>query len=174
MKFLFKLVVRGVLFAAAVVLVWGCAAPLVKKPADKPVKKEVRKVEKKQPKVQRKQRKSLKHKTEKRVQSEVIEESEITAETVDEPMPEGDAPMVVGRIMFYYDYYPDVGVYFDTMRHLYFYFDNGRWKMSVALPAAFQKRLGRSVQLKIKSDRPFINHDEHLRLYPPLPENPGF
>ena len=75
--------------------------------------------------------------------------------------------MVLGRAVFHYDYYPDPEVYFDTIRHLYFYRDDGKWTMSVALPSIYQKNLGTSVRLKIDSSRPYERHREHREVYPP-------
>jgi hypothetical protein len=74
--------------------------------------------------------------------------------------------MVLGRTMFHYDYYPDPEVYFDTIRHLYFYRDGGSWTMSVALPSSYRKNLGTSVRLKLKSPSPYERHREHRQAYP--------
>ena len=165
MNFLFHSFVRIVLLAAFV-LVWGCAAPPVKPVTEKPVKKEVRKAEKKKVKVQKQKKRQVKRKTEQAIQPGPVKEADVPADAGEEPIADEDDPKVFGRMMFHYDYYPDVEVYFDTIRHLYFYFDKGRWMMSVALPTNFQENLGRSIRLKIKSDRPYVEHDEHVRKYP--------
>ena len=76
--------------------------------------------------------------------------------------------------MYHYDYFADKEVYFDTIRHLYFYRDNGDWTMSVALPSAYQKNLGTSVRLKLDTPRPYDLNRLHRKEYPSGTGGRGF
>ena len=87
---------------------------------------------------------------------------------------EVEPELILGRTMFHYDYYPDVEVYFDTIRHLYFYQDGGSWAMSVALPISFQENLGTSVRLKMPSGKPYLSHREHRQEHPSGTGGRGF
>ncbi|MDY0307789.1 MAG: hypothetical protein EOL86_08820 [Deltaproteobacteria bacterium] len=80
--------------------------------------------------------------------------------------PPPHAPAHGYRAMYRYNYYPDVRVYFDLDRHLYFYLDNG-WRRATRLPREFRARLGAPVVLTLDVDRPYTHHDEHRRAYPP-------
>ncbi len=83
-------------------------------------------------------------------------------------LPAEEAPEPeVRRARYHYDYYPQANVYFDTVRHLYFYRTEGGWTMSVALPAVFQKELGARVRLEMTDDRPYVEHEKHREKYPP-------
>jgi hypothetical protein len=69
----------------------------------------------------------------------------------------------------YYDYwyYPDVQVYFDTGRQVYFYFSNNRWIEARVLPFALRARLGGYVPIHSRYNQPYIEHHEHSLKYPP-------
>ncbi len=66
-----------------------------------------------------------------------------------------------------YNYHPEVAVYFDLDRQLYFYLESGKWATSVSLPSDLKLRLGESVTLEIGSERPYKFYDEHRKKYPP-------
>lgn len=70
------------------------------------------------------------------------------------------------RAKYHYHYYPDSYIYFDINRSLYFYLENGRWAMSVALPAHLHVSLGDRVSLEMDIDRPYIKYDDHRKKYP--------
>lgn len=87
---------------------------------------------------------------------------ELSVEIAD---PGAGGATVVGRMLFYYDFYPEADVYFDTVRHLYFYYDAGRWIMSVALPSQIQSQLGRSERLTLSDSLPYLRHQENKSRY---------
>jgi len=86
-----------------------------------------------------------------------------------EPGPPPWAPAHGYRAKHRYHYYPDSGVYFDTGRGVYFYYGDGRWRVSVSLPTRFRIHLGDYVTLEMDSARPYEYHDEVMRRYPPGP-----
>ena len=149
----------------------GCAAPPVEAPAKKVVTKPAGDIHRK-PDVPTEKRPVKKRPVRKKA-VRPVPAVPVEAAPGDGP-PAADVPLspgpedevVPGRMMFHYHYYPDGEVYFDTIRHLYFYRDNGAWTMSVALPASFRKNLGASVRLKLVEERPYLLHDEHRRKYP--------
>jgi hypothetical protein len=65
-----------------------------------------------------------------------------------------------------YNYYPDVGVYFDLDRKIYFYLDRG-WRSAVLLPRDLRVRLGGPVTLELDLAEPYYRYDEHRTKYPP-------
>lgn len=70
------------------------------------------------------------------------------------------------RAKHHYRYYPDAYVYYDTGRSVYFYMDNGAWRMSVSLPGFI--RLGSAyVSLEMDIGEPYRHHYEHREQYPP-------
>jgi len=146
-----------------VFFVCGCAAPKSIAPAGSAEKsvEQAKKIDKKKAAKKKvansKKRKSAVAEKKKKSQEELPAAG--TVSSIEE------GPAVVGRMMYHYDYYPATEVYFDTIRHLYFYQDKGRWMMSVALPVAFQTE-GTSVRLKLKTSQPYTLHREHRKLYP--------
>ena len=66
-----------------------------------------------------------------------------------------------------YRYYPDCSVYHDTERGLYFYIKSGNWEVGASLPTNLQMGLGESVSLELDTDRPYTNHADHVKQYPP-------
>lgn len=70
-------------------------------------------------------------------------------------------------VYFDYWYYPDVQVYFDTGRGLYFYYSNNRWIETRVLPPYWRARLGAHVRIHSRYNRPYIEHGAHSRNYPP-------
>lgn len=81
--------------------------------------------------------------------------------------PPDHAPAHGRRAKYRYRYYPDVSVYFDAGRGLYFYLFSGSWKFSTRLPGDLSGRLGSSVFIEMDSDKPYIEHDRHKAKYPP-------
>jgi hypothetical protein len=69
----------------------------------------------------------------------------------------------------YYDYwyYPGVQVYFDINRRVYFYYSSTGWVQVRVLPPALRARLGTHVPLRSRYTRPYVEHNEHYRRYPP-------
>jgi len=65
-----------------------------------------------------------------------------------------------------YDYYPDVQVYFDPARQLYFFMQANRWAARAALPPEISVRIGSRVTLQLDSERPYEFHEEVRRYYP--------
>jgi len=76
------------------------------------------------------------------------------------------APPHTHKERFRYRYYPDVEVYFDIDRGLYFYFYMGSWHCAPRLPATIKVK-GEFVLLEMGTDKPYIYH-EHVKVhYPP-------
>lgn len=92
------------------------------------------------------------------------------------PAPPPHAPAWGRRARHHYYYYPDVAVYFDPLRRVYFYLSGERWRMAAELPLALRSRVG-SVYVEIESelDRPYLEYEAHRRHYPPgqLKKQPG-
>jgi len=145
--------------------IWGCAAP----PATPPAQTVTRPAKEISKKSQDKKRDSKPTKTSVSKQQPA---SQMSADPAPEGIPEEEP--VVGRMVYYYDYYPAAEVYYDTVRHLYFYYDDGSWVMSVALPTTFQEKIVTSVQLRMQTSLPYTLHQEHLVAYPPAPARRGF
>jgi hypothetical protein len=81
--------------------------------------------------------------------------------------PPPHAPAHGYRAKYTYYYYPDAGVYFDTARQLYFYMDDGRWRISVSLPRHLHVRLDDHVTIHMNSDRPYTHYRKHKKKFPP-------
>jgi hypothetical protein len=67
-----------------------------------------------------------------------------------------------------YRYYPSCSVYYDTNRKLYYYLQDGCWKIFSYLPRTFNRELGYSVKLNMDTDKPYIYFHNHIRQFPPL------
>lgn len=65
-----------------------------------------------------------------------------------------------------YRYYPSAQVYFDVGRNLYFYFEDGGWRMSASLPHHFSGHLDGYVRLDLETDKPYQHFEEHRKKYP--------
>jgi len=67
----------------------------------------------------------------------------------------------------YYDYYfyPYARVYFQFTTGYYFYWLDGRWVRSRVLPPQIHLDLYDRVKIKVQSDKPYTQFDEHTRLY---------
>ena len=66
-----------------------------------------------------------------------------------------------------YRYYPLCSVYYDTNRKLYYYLQDGGWKIFSHLPRNFNRELDYYVKLNMDTDKPFIYFDNHIRQFPP-------
>ena len=66
-----------------------------------------------------------------------------------------------------YRYYPSCSVYYDTNRKLYYYLQDGCWKIFSFLPRNFSRQLGYYVKLNLDTDKPYVHHAEHVKKYPP-------
>jgi len=80
--------------------------------------------------------------------------------------PPDHAPAHGYRNKYRYYYYPDVGVYFDLDRRLYFYLDRG-WRSATRLPRDLQAHLYGPVTLELNLAEPYRYYDEHRHKYPP-------
>ncbi|MEW6593336.1 MAG: hypothetical protein AB1413_00540 [Thermodesulfobacteriota bacterium] len=81
--------------------------------------------------------------------------------------PPPHAPAHGYRAKYGYRYYPSVSVYFDVNRKLYFYLQNGDWKVGVSLPDNLRLKLGDSVTIEMDSDKPYTEFQAHKAKYPP-------
>jgi len=161
------------------VFVYGCAVPPAVSPSmEKSTSADVGKKTKK--KIQTKKKVQTVKKQKKREESpKKVQGQGLAVDSAMEEVPavepeEAKPELVVGGIVYHYDYYPEPEVYFDTDRHLYFYNDNGRWVMSVALPTAFQVNLSTSVRMKLRTSQPYIFHADHRFEFPPDSGHKGF
>mgnify|MGYP001157880386 CR=1 FL=1 len=80
--------------------------------------------------------------------------------------PPAHAPAHGYRAKYRYYYYPDVSVYFDLDRRLYFYLDRG-WRVAATLPRDLRVGLYGPVRLELDLDEPYRRYDEHRHKYPP-------
>jgi hypothetical protein len=80
--------------------------------------------------------------------------------------PPAHAPAHGYRAKHRYYYYPDVSVYFDLDRRLYFYLDRG-WQVAARLPRELRLGLYGPVTIEMDLDKPYSRYDEHRRKYPP-------
>ncbi len=82
------------------------------------------------------------------------------------PPPHAPAHGYRAQQRYRYYYYPEVSVYFDLDRRLYFYLDRG-WQVSARLPRDLRIGLYGPVTLELDFDEPYRRYDEHRRKYPP-------
>jgi len=68
---------------------------------------------------------------------------------------------------YYYHYYPDSGVYYDSGRSLYFFHDEGRWRESPSLPPTFHLDREHHRELHLDSDKPYKYHPDVSKKFPP-------
>ena len=81
--------------------------------------------------------------------------------------PPPHAPAHGYRAKYKYYYYPSCSIYFDIERKLYFYLSGENWKMTAELPSTLKVGLGDHVTLELETDKPYTNHKEHKKKYPP-------
>jgi hypothetical protein len=80
--------------------------------------------------------------------------------------PPPHAPAHGYRAKHRYYYYPEVSVYFDLDRRVYFYLDRG-WQVATRLPRDLRLGLYGPVTIEMDLDKPYRRYDEHRRKYPP-------
>ncbi len=68
-------------------------------------------------------------------------------------------------LLFYFS--PDIFVYFDVKRQIYFYLEKGSWHVSTSLPSFYKGKLKGYVVIELNTDKPYIYFDEHKKKYPP-------
>lgn len=88
------------------------------------------------------------------------------------PPPPPQPVYVPAPVTYYYQYYPDQQVYFDSARGLYFWMGfGGRWQMGSALPPYLV--LGpRHVMVPMEFARPYHHHHDIYRRFPPAGPRP--
>jgi len=69
------------------------------------------------------------------------------------------------RAKHQYRYYPSSSVYYDTGRGLYFYLKGDNWEVGASLPNNFRVGLGDSVSIELDTDKPYLQHAEHVKKY---------
>ena len=79
--------------------------------------------------------------------------------------PPAHAPAHGYRAKHQYRYYPSSSVYYDTGRGLYFYLKGDNWEVGASLPSSLRVGLGDSVSIELDTDRPYIHHAEHVKMY---------
>jgi hypothetical protein len=75
-------------------------------------------------------------------------------------------PRMFHRTYNYY-YYPEANVYYRADNHTWFYLEGRGWRSARQLPPGLRVDFGRSVALRLDSDRPYIYHDRVVAYYPP-------
>ncbi len=67
-----------------------------------------------------------------------------------------------------YDYYfyPEAGIYYRPSDRTWFYLEGRTWRSVRQLPPGLRVDFGRSVSLKLDSDRPYTYHDRVVASYP--------
>ncbi len=83
------------------------------------------------------------------------------------PGPPPWAPAHGYRAKHIYYYYPAAAVYFDVNRKVYFFLDDGTWRVAATLPPVIVVDPAQYVVLELDTDRPYIYHDQHKAQYPP-------
>ncbi len=82
--------------------------------------------------------------------------------------PPWEAERGLGTTMHYY-YYPQVKIYYNLEREVYFYHYEGQWQVASQLPSNV-KVSGRRVTLEMGEEEPFKWQGEVEKRYPPEPE----
>ena len=80
--------------------------------------------------------------------------------------PPAHAPAHGYRAKHQYRYYPSRSVYYDTGRRLYFYLKGDNWEVGASLPGSLRVGLGDAVSIELETDKPYIPHAEHIKMYP--------
>ena len=65
-----------------------------------------------------------------------------------------------------YHYYPNVKVYFDISKEVYFYMKGQSWQVSASLPGGSHVQLGNYVAIQMDSDKPYTRFNDHKKTYP--------
>lgn len=69
-----------------------------------------------------------------------------------------------GHEVYSYEYYPDVEVYFEPQRHVYYWSEGGAWRSGARVPQNVVLRS--SVRVDLDSPEPSKHHDEVKAKYP--------
>ena len=77
------------------------------------------------------------------------------------------APAHGYRAKHRYRYYPSAQVYYAHDRGVYFYYNDGKWRVSASLPGNLRVNLEDSVTLEMDADKPYEYHSDVVRRYPP-------
>lgn len=83
------------------------------------------------------------------------------------PGPPPHAPAHGYRAKHMYHYYPSAHVYYEPARGVYFYYENGNWRVGASLPAHIRISAGERVVIQMDSDRPYVDFEAHKKRYPP-------
>ena len=68
---------------------------------------------------------------------------------------------------YLYRYYPSCSVYYDIHRRLYYYHEDNNWKISASLSNNLERKLGDYVKIDMDNDKPYIDHEKHVKEFPP-------
>jgi hypothetical protein len=60
---------------------------------------------------------------------------------------------------------PHAHVYFQFTTGVYFYLDGGVWIKTRVLPPHIHIDAGNRVRIRVESDKPYLRHNEHVRVY---------
>lgn len=65
-------------------------------------------------------------------------------------------------------YFPEQNFYFDLLRNVYIYFENGRWTSNIRPPRIYANinlMLAPKVELSIASSKPYLYNKAHMTTY---------
>jgi hypothetical protein len=77
------------------------------------------------------------------------------------------APAHGYRAKHKYRYFPSSQVYYEDKRGVYFYYHDGKWRVSASLPKNISVTLGDYVTLEMDTDKPYSYHKDVVTHYPP-------
>ncbi len=80
--------------------------------------------------------------------------------------PPPHAPAHGYRAKHNYRYFPGAEVYFDVDTKLYFYLNGGAWVSLPKPPPLPGLNLQDFVKLELDTDKPYLEHEAHVRSYP--------
>jgi len=95
----------------------------------------------------------------------------LTASCVYDPHYYGSPPYHdrPGYYPYDYYYYPSAHVYFQYSTGYYHFLQDGRWLRSRVLPSRFRLNPQDRVFLRSESDKPYQQHNKHIKQYRPRP-----
>jgi hypothetical protein len=74
-----------------------------------------------------------------------------------------------GELIYSYQYFPALQVYYDPAREVYFYQADGKWVKSPVLQGDMKNRLGDFIVLHLNVKDPYELHSQVVAQYPPKP-----
>ncbi|MFC1533201.1 hypothetical protein ACFL7M_07550 [Thermodesulfobacteriota bacterium] len=77
------------------------------------------------------------------------------------------APAHGYRAKHKYQYYPKSRVYYEKESGVYFYYKDGKWRVSVSLPSHIRIDIKDYVTLEMDTDKPYKYDHEVIKRYPP-------